>query len=73
MEKNGREPVTRIRNCWGYGTNTPLLDHESSVLLPFLSPSSVSTSSSCTRCPSAVEDGLGRQVSVKVPFAHRNP
>ena len=53
-------------------SNSPSIDHESSVVLPFLSPSSISTSSSCTRFPSVIDDGRGRPGSLNVPFAHGN-
>ena len=48
------------------------MDHQFSVLHPFLSLSSISTSSSCSRLPSVVDDGLGRLGSPEVPFACGN-
>ena len=48
------------------------MDHDSSVVLPLLSPSSISTSSSGSRFPSAGNDGLGRLGKLRVPFPHVN-
>ena len=40
-------------------------DHETSVFLLFLSPSSISTSSPDSRFPSAFDDDLGREGSLE--------
>ena len=50
----------------------PFMDHESSVYLSFLSPSSISASSSGSRFPCAFDGGLGRLGSLGVPFVHGN-
>ena len=51
-----------------FPTHRPQIFYLSSLL----SLSSISTSSSCSRFPSAIDDGLGRPGSLKVQFAHRN-
>ena len=50
---------------------SPLIDHESLVELSFLTPS-ISSSSSGSRFTSAIDDGLGRFGSPRVPFANGN-